>query len=136
MDLESLISSSDVVSLHVPQLPETMGMMHEARLRSMKPGATLVNTSRGDILDQAALVRVLREREDLTAVLDVTDPEPPQADCPLFDLPNVVMTPHIAGCYGPECRRMSAMALDECERWINGRPLLHSLTREQAARSA
>jgi phosphoglycerate dehydrogenase-like enzyme len=133
MELDDLLSTSDVVSLHVPQMPETVRLLNARRLARLKPGATLINTSRGDVLDEPALIALLRERADLTAVLDVTDPEPPCPDSPLFDLPNVVLTPHIAGSYGPECARMGAMALDELERWVAGRPLLHSITRQQAA---
>lgn len=133
VDLDTLLSTSDVVSLHVPQLAETRRLIDARRLALLKPGATLVNTSRGEVLDEPALIELLRARPDLTAVLDVTDPEPPSPDSPLFDLPNAVLTPHIAGSYGPECARMGALALDEFERWTQGRPLLHALTREQAA---
>lgn len=136
VELEDLLATSDVVSLHVPQMPETVRLLGARRLARLKPGATLINTSRGDVLDETALIELLRERADLTAVLDVTDPEPPRPDSPLFELPNVVLTPHIAGSYGPECARMGALALDELERWVAGRPLLHALTREQAATMA
>lgn len=131
--LDELIATSDVVSLHLPQLPETEGIINAGRLASLKPGATLINTSRGEVLDEGALTELLARRPDLTAVLDVTYPEPPHKDSPLFELPNVVMTPHLAGCYGPECRRLGAMALDELERYVSGMPLRHALTQAEAA---
>jgi phosphoglycerate dehydrogenase-like enzyme len=136
VDLETLISTSDVVSLHLPQIPETHRMIGAPWLARLKPGATLINTSRGDVVDEPALVALLRERTDLTAVLDVTDPEPPRPDSELFELPNIVLTPHLAGSYGPECARMGALAVDELERWCKGEPLQHELTREQAVNLA
>jgi phosphoglycerate dehydrogenase-like enzyme len=136
VDLETLISTSDVVSLHLPQLPETHRMIGAPWLARLKPGATLINTSRGDVVDEPALVALMRQRTDLTAVLDVTDPEPPRPDSELFDLPNIVLTPHLAGSYGPECARMGALAVDELERWCRGEPLQHELTREQAVNLA
>lgn len=136
VELDTLLATSDVVSLHVPQLAETNRLIDARRLALLKPGATLINTSRGDVLDERALIALLTRREDLTAVLDVTDPEPPAPESPLFNLPNVVMTPHLAGSYGPECARMGTLALDELERWIEGRPLQHAITREQAAMMA
>lgn len=133
VELDTLLATSDVVSLHLPQLAETHRLIDARRLALLKPGATLINTSRGDVLDEAALISLLAARADLTAVLDVTEFEPPAPESPLFTLPNVVMTPHLAGSYGPECARMGALALDEFERWQKGLPLQHAITREQAA---
>jgi len=133
VELDTLLATSDVVSLHLPQMAETNRLIDARRLALLKPGATLINTSRGDVLDEAALIALLGARADLTAVLDVTECEPPMPESPLFTLPNVVMTPHLAGSYGPECARMGALALDELDRWIKGLPLQHAITREQAA---
>jgi phosphoglycerate dehydrogenase-like enzyme len=102
-------------------------------LDSMQPGATLINTSRGAVLDEDALIETLRRRPELTAVLDVTREEPPAADSPLYEMPNVVLTPHIAGAYGPECQRLGACAIDELLRYAQGEPLQHALGREEAA---
>jgi phosphoglycerate dehydrogenase-like enzyme len=133
MSLEDLFASSDVVSLHVPLLPETEGMILGSHLASMKRNATLINTSRGAIVREAEMVEVLGERPDLWAVLDVTPPEPPEPDSRLYNRPNVVLTPHIAGSLGNECRRMGRLVVDELRRYVAGEPLKHEITRERAA---
>jgi phosphoglycerate dehydrogenase-like enzyme len=133
MSLEDLFASSDVVSLHVPLLPETEGMILGSHLASMKRNATLINTSRGAVVREAEMVEVLGERPDLWAVLDVTHPEPPEPDFRLYDLPNVVLTPHIAGSLGNECRRMGRLVVDELRRYVAGEPLKHEITGERAA---
>jgi phosphoglycerate dehydrogenase-like enzyme len=95
MPLEDLFASSEVVSLHVPLLPETEGMILGSHLASMTRNATLINTSRGAVVREAEMVEVLEKRPDLWAVLDVTHPEPPEPDSRLYDLPNVVAhAPH------------------------------------------
>ena len=131
--LERLFQEADVVSLHTPWLPETEGLIRNSHLASMKRGATLVNTSRGAVIREAEMVSVLKDRQDVTAVLDVTHPEPPEPDSPLYDLPNVVLTPHIAGSQGDECRRMGRLVVDELRRYVAGEPLEHEITRERAA---
>jgi len=131
-DLPALFRTSHVVSLHTPWLPETENLIGRDLLDSMQPGATLINTSRGAVLDEDALVEVLRRRPELTAVLDVTREEPPSADSPLYEMSNIVLTPHIAGAYGPECQRLGACAVDELLRYAQGEVLLHQLDREAA----
>jgi len=121
--LDALFAEADVVSLHTPWLPETERMVRGRHLASMKPGATFINTARGAVVDEAELAEVLGQRPDLTALLDVTWPEPPPPESPLYALPNVVLTPHIAGALGTECRRLGAMAADEFERYRDGKPL-------------
>lgn len=128
--LDELFEISDVVSLHTPWLKETEKMIAGNLLRRMKPHATFINTSRGAVVDEAALIEVLRERPDLTAILDVTFPEPPDSSSPLFDLPNALLTPHIAGSVGMECRRMGSSMVDEYLRFVRGEPLLHQVTRD------
>ncbi|GAA3012225.1 hydroxyacid dehydrogenase [Streptomyces lactacystinicus] len=124
---EELFATADVVSVHTPLLPGTRGLVGRRLLTSMKPGATLVNTSRGAVLDEPALLAVLAERPDLFAVLDVTDPEPPLPGSPLFTLPNVVVTPHLAGSRGLERRRLGDLVVDEFESWLRGAPLRRAL---------
>jgi phosphoglycerate dehydrogenase-like enzyme len=133
ISLEDLFASAEVVSLHAPWLPETEGMILGSHLASMKRNATLINTSRGAVVREAEMVEVLEERPDLWAVLDVTHPEPPEPDSRLYDLPNVVLTPHIAGSLGGECRRMGCLVVDELRRYVAGEPLEYEITRERAA---
>jgi phosphoglycerate dehydrogenase-like enzyme len=95
--LDELLQAADVVSLHVPLLAETRGLIGREALRRMKRGAFLVNTSRGAVVDQAALIEALQEGWIAGAGLDVFDPEPLPQDSPLLRLKNVVLTPHMAG---------------------------------------
>ncbi|MEV6394154.1 hydroxyacid dehydrogenase [Streptomyces sp. NPDC051907] len=120
-ELDELCAQSDVVTVHAPQLPATHHMIDARRLALMPDGATLVNTSRGSLVDEAALLPELLSGR-LDAVLDVTDPEAPPADSPLYELPNVLLTPHIAGSLGNELHRMADRALDELERYAAGLP--------------
>ena len=91
--LEELFRSCDVVSLHTPWLPETVGMITGAHLASMKANATFINTARGAIVNEPEMIAVLQQRSDLFALLDVTYPEPPAAGSPLYSLPNVLLNP-------------------------------------------
>ncbi|MGW4896928.1 hydroxyacid dehydrogenase [Kitasatospora sp. NPDC004240] len=133
--LDELCAASDVVSVHAPELPETHHLIDGRRLALMRDGATLVNTSRGSLVDQDALVRELVTGR-LDAVLDVTEPEVLPADSPLYDLPNVVLTPHVAGSLGRELHRMAAAAADELARYTAGRPFAHPVHAEEAHRTA
>ncbi len=133
VSLGELFRQSDVVSVHTPLLPDTRDLIRGEHLASMKRNATFINTSRGAVVHQDELIDVLRRRPDLQAVLDVTYPEPPPPDSPLYTLPNVVLTPHIAGSAGPECRRMGQYVVDELQRYLQGQPLKWEITRERAA---
>lgn len=134
--LKQLFARSDVVSVHTPDLRETEGLITGQLLESMKPGATFINTARGAVVRQSEMLRVLEARPDLYAVLDVTDPEPPEPDSPLYGMPNVVLTPHIAGSVGRECRRLGRLMVEELHRYLRGEPLMHQITREIAERSS
>jgi phosphoglycerate dehydrogenase-like enzyme len=134
--LETLFAASDVVSLHAPSLPATRGLITEDLLASLKPYATLINTARGAVVDEPGLLAVLQRRPDLAALLDVTDPEPPRPESPLYTLPNVFLTPHIAGSLAGECNRMGEVAVEECRRFLAGAPLRWAITRERAASMA
>ncbi len=136
VSLEEAFRTADVVSLHTPWLKETENMITGELLASMKENATFINTSRGAIVDEPAMCRVLAERPDLTAVLDVTWPEPPPESSPLFSLENVVLTPHIAGSMAGECRRMGQFAIDDCRRFLKGEKLQYQVTEEMAAKMA
>ena len=130
--LDDLFARSDVVSLHAPWLPATVGMITGAHLAAMKENATFINTARGALVREDELIAVLQQRPDLCAVLDVVYPEPPVVDSPLYTLPNVVLTPHIAGSVGMECRRMGRTMVDELQRFLRGEPLAWAIDRHQA----
>lgn len=130
--LTELFAKSDVVSLHAPLLPQTVGLVTGELLQRLRPNATFVNTARGAIVRETELVAVLRQRPDLTAVLDVTEPEPAPADSPLRELPNVVLTPHIAGARHREIELLMRVALDELERHLRGEALHYPLTEAAA----
>ena len=130
--LETVFRRADVVSLHTPWLKETEGLITGAHLAAMKPEATFINTARGAIVREAEMIAVLQQRPDLYALLDVTYPEPPAAGSPLYSLPNIVLTPHIAGSLDSECRRMGQLAVDQLRKYLNGEPLEWAITQEQA----
>jgi len=136
VSLEELFAKSHVVSLHTPWLPETEKMINGSLLRAMPQGATLINTSRGAVIDEADLCAVLAERSDITAILDVTHPEPPLPDSPLRTLENVILTPHIAGSLGGEIARMGYWMKDELDLYLGGKPLQHGVTEDMLARMA
>jgi len=129
--LEELFTRSDVVSLHAPLLPSTRGIIDARLLDFLKPNATLINTARGGLINEPDLIDFLLARHDVQAVLDVTEPEPPPPDSPFWDLPNVFLTPHVAGSLGPECRRMGRAMIEEFHRYARGEPLRYTVTREQ-----
>jgi phosphoglycerate dehydrogenase-like enzyme len=132
VNLDEVFRQSDVVSLHTPHLPETERLITGKHLASMKPGATFINTARGEVVREDELIEVATRRPDLQFVLDVTDPEPPGVDSPLYELPNVVLTPHIAGSVGQECRRMGRCMVEELERFLAGKPLKWAVTPDSA----
>jgi len=132
VELDHVFERADVVSLHAPKLPETLGMITGAHLAAMKENATFINTARGAIVREQEMIEVLQSRSDLYAILDVTDPEPPVPGSPLYTLPNVVLTPHIAGSIGTECRRMGQTMVAELARYLAGEPLRWSISREDA----
>lgn len=120
-DLEELARRSRILSVHAPETPRTAGMISRALLAALPDGATLVNTARGALVDQDALVDEL-QRGRLRAVLDVTEPDVLEAGHPLYTLPNVFLTPHLAGSMGVELRRLGESALAEVERFVAGAP--------------
>lgn len=130
--LDRIFEAADMVSLHAPKLPETLGMITGAHFAAMKEGATFINTARGAIVREEAMIEVLQRRPDLYAILDVTDPEPPLPGSPLYTLPNVVLTPHVAGSMGGECRRMGQTMVEELKRYLAGDPLRWSISRDRA----
>jgi phosphoglycerate dehydrogenase-like enzyme len=135
VDLDTLMRSADIVSLHAPSLPSTRHMIDAQKLSLMKDGATLINTARGAIVDEAALLSTLSTGR-IDAIIDVTDPEIPDPPSAFYDLPNVFLTPHIAGAVGLERTRLGEMAIDEIERFLKGEPLRYGITLTDLARMA
>ncbi|HET6469942.1 MAG TPA: 2-hydroxyacid dehydrogenase [Geminicoccaceae bacterium] len=123
--LTELLVESDIVSLHLPLAPETEGLIGAAELAAMRPGALLVNTARGGLVDEAALVAALRNGRLGGAALDVFAHEPLPADHPLLALDNVVLAPHLAWLTAETLERSLAVAIDNCRRLRQGEPLRH-----------
>jgi phosphoglycerate dehydrogenase-like enzyme len=132
VELEELVRRADVVSLHAPALPSTRHMLNRALLRLMKDDTVLINTARGALIDEEALIEELSKGR-LFAFLDVTDPEPPAVDSPLRRLPNVIVTPHLAGCI-TDCTHLGEMAVEELRRFFAGEPPLNRITPDQFSR--
>ncbi len=123
--LPQLLAEADVVSLHLPLTPETEQLMNAERFASMKPGSVLVNTARGGLVDEAALLEALRSGHLRAAGLDVFAEEPVKPDHPLLALDNVVVTPHLAWLTPETLARSLAVAFDNCRRLRDGEPLRH-----------
>ncbi|WP_030866752.1 hydroxyacid dehydrogenase [Streptomyces sp. NRRL S-37] len=130
--LTELFRRSDTVSVHTPLLPETRGLVSGELIGSMRPGAVLINTARGAIVDQDALADAALAGR-VRAVLDVTDPEVLPPEHPLWECDNVLLTPHLAGSQGNEWRRLADLALSEIARWTSGEGFLHPVRRERLA---
>ncbi|MFW5698642.1 MAG: hydroxyacid dehydrogenase [Planctomycetota bacterium] len=126
-ELEQLAARSQVLSLHAPNIPATEGMIDARILAAMPDGATFINTARGKLVDEAALIAEL-ETGRICAMLDVTHPEPPEPDSPLLSLPNCWLTPHRAGSSAGEVRRMGRYATEEILRFLAGEPPRHPVT--------
>ncbi|GBD43019.1 Hydroxypyruvate reductase [bacterium HR40] len=124
---EILLAESDILSLHLPLVPETERLLDAAALARLKPGAVLVNTARGGLVDEEALIAALRSRQIAAAGLDVFALEPPAPHHPLFALDNVVLTPHVAWLTPETWDRSLAVAVENCRRLAAGAPLLHRI---------
>jgi len=123
--LPALLAEADVVSLHLPLTPDTANLIDAAALARMKPGAVLINTARGGLVDQAALTEALCSGRLAAAGLDVFETEPPDFSASLFALPNVVLTPHVAWITTGTFDRSFALAAENCRRLAAGETLLH-----------
>ena len=122
VELDELLRTADIVSLHLRATPETRHFLNRARLAMLKPGAILVNTARGALIDEAALVECLREKKIACAGLDVFEAEPLPAGHPLLGLPNVLLTPHAAGMTPEVIQNGLAMAVENIENFQKGSP--------------
>ena len=135
LELDELCASADVLSVHAPALPETMHMIGANQLSALPDGATVINTARGPLIDHEALMPHLSSGR-LYAILDVTDPEPLPEDSPLLEMPNVWISPHLAGSQGTELARMTDYVIEEVRRWSAGEPALNEVTRDRLATMA
>lgn len=135
VSMEDLARQSDVVSLHAPNIPETQHMINADFLGLMKDQSTFINTARGALVDEDALVAEL-ETGRIFAMLDVTFPEPPEDGHPFYRLPNCWLTPHRAGSSGDEIRRMGHYAIEECLRYVRGEPFRYPVTQDMLATMA
>ena len=126
--LDTLLERCDIVSLHVPLTVETDKLINAQRLSRMKPGAILINTARGGLVDESALLGALRSGHLAGAGLDVFAEEPAPDDHPLFGLPNVVLTPHVAWLTRATLERSLAVAVENCRRLQAGEDLLHRVS--------
>ncbi len=135
LPLDDLLRHSDIVSLHAPDIPETYRMLDAGRLALIRDGGILINTSRGALVDPDALTDELVSGR-LHAILDVTEPEPLPAGSPLYRLPNVFLTPHIAGSLGNELERLGRIVAEELERLGAGLTPTHEVRQSDLARVA
>jgi len=134
--LNDVFRDSDVVSVHTPDLPETHRMITGDLLSSMKKNTTFINTARSAVVRHDEMIDVLVRRPDLWAVLDVTEVATEAEYRRLQELPNVTLTPHIAGSIGPECARMGNYMVDELKRFLAGKPLRYEIIQDKAATMA
>lgn len=134
--MDEAFRSALVVSNHLPDKPDNRGIITKQHFAAMRPGATFINTGRGAQVDESGMVEVLRERDDLSALLDVTFPEPPSPDSPLYSLDNIQLSTHIAGSMNDEVHRMADYMLDEFRRWRDGKALHYQVYQEDFAKRA
>lgn len=126
--LDEVFATCSVVSNHLANNSQTQKMLTYKQFSSMIPYATFINTGRGAQVVEADLVRVLTERQDIVALLDVTDPEPSPLGHPFYSLPNCFITPHIAGSMGRETVRMAEYMVDEYETYVKGQTCKYEVT--------
>jgi phosphoglycerate dehydrogenase-like enzyme len=136
VDIQTAFEEGNVVSNHLADVPETAGMLDGRLFSAMRPDATFINTGRGRTVNQDDLISVFWIRPDLTALLDVTFPEPIPRESVLWSLPNVHITSHIAGSKRDEIGRVAEIAIEEFERWSRGEPLRHAVTAEDLEKGA
>lgn len=133
VDLETLLRNSDVVSLHAPSIPSTYHMLNKDTLALMKERAVLINTARGSLIDEAALIETLQSGRLKYACLDVTDPEPPKAENPLRGIANCIMTPHLAGLANNGKLKIGVHVAEEIGRFVRDEALIGEVAEEMLA---
>lgn len=128
ISLEEAFRTAYVVSNHLPNREDNQKVLTKEMFASMRQGATFINTGRGAQVDEEGMCEVLKDRPDLTALLDVTCPEPPENDSPLYKLPNVHLSAHIAGSWNDEFHRMADYMIEEYNRYVAGEEALYEIT--------
>ena len=128
--IDPILDEADILALVVNLSDTTYHLIDDRAIRRMKPGAIIVNLSRGGIIDQAALISALREKRLAGAGLDVTDPEPPAADDPVWDTPNLLITPHFTAAMPDRAERSLDVIIENLRRYRAGQPLLNRVTEE------
>jgi phosphoglycerate dehydrogenase-like enzyme len=134
--MEQAFAEAYVVSNHLPNLPKLRGVLNRPLFASMRRDATFMNTGRGAQVNEADLIEVFRSRPDLTALLDVTDPEPPVPASPFYELPNVQLSSHLAGAVNDDLHRLGDCVIEEFERYCAGQPFLYAEKLESLDRMA
>jgi glyoxylate reductase len=134
VDFDVLLHESDFISLHTPLTNETRGLMNAAAFAKMKPTSVLVNTSRGQVVDQSALYNALKSNRIFAAALDVTVPEPLPTDSPLLTLENCLVVPHIASASRQTRQKMSRMAAENLIAGLRGERLPNCINPEVYSR--
>ncbi len=129
--LNELLACSDVISLHAASIRETRHMIGEKEFRLMKPTAFLINTSRGSLIDEDALVKALKEKRLAGAALDVFEQEPLESNSPLYDLENVFLTPHIAGGSDERIRQLFGTVVEDLKRFFSGEKPINEVPYEK-----
>lgn len=127
VSLEEAFKQAYIISNHLPDRDDNKKVLNGKLFSSMRHGATFINTGRGAQVNEEELIAVFKERPDLTALLDVTYPEPPENDSELFSLPNVVLSSHIAGSINDEVVRLADYMIDEFKRWENNEKLEYEI---------
>ncbi|MDF7809330.1 hydroxyacid dehydrogenase [Pontiellaceae bacterium B12219] len=136
VELMDAFKQAQVVSNHLADNPQTRGLLREEHFSAMQPNAVFINTGRGATVNEEGMVHALKERTDLTALLDVSHPEPPEEQAPVFQLPNIQISSHIAGSINHEIPRMADLVISEFENWCAGKPLAHEIVPAKLATMA
>lgn len=127
VSLKQAFSSAFVISNHLPNRADNIGVLNGELFSLMRPGAVFINTGRGMQVNEGEMIKILEDRPDLTVLLDVSKPEPPEAGSALYTLPNVHLTSHIAGAMNNEIRRLTDYILEDFERWLLKKNMLYEV---------
>jgi len=129
--LRDVLAETDFLVLVAPHTPETEGMIGADEIAAMKRGAVLINIGRGQLVDEPAMIRALQDGHLAGAALDVFAAEPPPPDSPIWDMPNVIISPHSASTVTQENARITDIFCDNLQRYMSGKPLRNVLDTEK-----